>query len=204
MILPVEPTTSAWSTTSIVHSGWTRILMPGYSLAELVDVLGLEHLVDAAMPLPQDHPAAADRLGRVAAESIFVRVPERHLLQRNAHAQGGVAAQVLIGEEQHAAAPREGPIEHGRGVGRGADDPAVPPAERLQVGRRVDVGDRHHVVRCRSPRPAAASSPRPGRSRPCRPSSSRRPGRAGPRAPAGRRARPAARAGWPGCRPSRP
>ena len=32
-------------------------------LAELGDMLRQEHLVHAAMPLPQDHAAAADRLG---------------------------------------------------------------------------------------------------------------------------------------------
>ena len=40
----------------------------------------------------------------------------------------------------------EGPIEHGPGVGRRADDAAVPAAKRLQAGRRVDVGDRRQVV----------------------------------------------------------
>ncbi len=132
------------------------ILMPGYFCAELGDVLGQEHLVNAAMPLPEDHPAAADRLGRVAAQRLLLRVPQRHLLQRNAHRPGRVPAQVLVGEEQHAAAAGEGPIEHGPRVGRRADDAAVPAAKRLQVGRRVDVGDRHQVVRRRSLRPSCS------------------------------------------------
>ena len=75
MILPVEPIASANSTTSLMHSGWTMILMPGYFCAEMGDVLRQKHLVDAAQAVPQHHPAAADGLGRVAAELVLVRVP---------------------------------------------------------------------------------------------------------------------------------
>ena len=67
-------------------------------------------------------------------------------LERDAHGPGGVPAEVLVGEEEHAAASGERPFQHGAGVGAGADDAAVPAAEGLEVGRRVDVGDRHQVV----------------------------------------------------------
>ena len=101
--------------------------------------------------------------------------------------------------------PGEGPIEHRPGVGRRADDAAVPAAKRLQAGRRVDVGDRHHVVRRRSPRPSCSQQ-----SSTC--SMSAMSAIEQPAARSGRTTghalaaalRPAARAGWPGCRPSRP
>ena len=40
----------------------------------------------------------------------------------------------------------QGPGQHGPGVGRGADRPAVAADEGLEGGRRVHVGDRHHGV----------------------------------------------------------
>ena len=51
-------------------------------------------------------------------------------------------AEMLVGEEQHLRPPREGPLGDGAGVGRGAHDAAMFAAEGLQIGRRVDVGDR--------------------------------------------------------------
>ena len=52
---------------------------------------------------------------------------------------------MLVGEEEHPFRLREGPVENGTGIARGADDAAVPAAEGLQAGGGVDVGDRRHV-----------------------------------------------------------
>ena len=52
---------------------------------------------------------------------------------------------MLIGEEEHPPPPLERPFQHGPGVGRRADDPALPAAKGLEAGRRVHVGDRHDV-----------------------------------------------------------
>ena len=145
MILLVEPTASARSTTSIMHSGWTMILMPGYFARICVTCCGRNIWWTLQQPFQR-----ITRLRRMSSgvlpPSGLGRIPQRHLLQRNAHRPGRVPAQVLIGEEQHAAAPGERPIERGPGVGRRADDAAVPAAKRLQAGRRIDVGDRHQVV----------------------------------------------------------
>jgi hypothetical protein len=89
----------------------------------------------------QDHPGGADLLRGEATHGL-AEIPHHHLLQRDAHLVRGPAAQVLVREEQHLLAARESPGEHARGVGGGADDAAVLAAERLQVGSRVDVGDR--------------------------------------------------------------
>ena len=53
---------------------------------------------------------------------------------------------MLIGEEEHAPAAGERPFQHGTGIGAGADDAAVPAAEGFEVGRRIDVRHRHHVI----------------------------------------------------------
>ena len=58
----------------------------------------------------------------------------------------GVAPEVLVGEEQHARALAEGPVQDGARVGGGADGAAVAAHERLQGGRRVHVGDGEDVV----------------------------------------------------------
>ena len=53
---------------------------------------------------------------------------------------------MLVGKEQDATALRERPVEDRAGVGAGANDAAVPPAKRLEVGGRVDVGHGRDVV----------------------------------------------------------
>ena len=177
--------------------------MPGYLRAELLDVVRLEHLVHAAMALPEQHAAARGSPRGVLPPSSR-RGSQTGIAPAACPSPGRVAAQVLIGEEQHPPPPGEGPLQHRPGVGRGADDPAVPAAKGLQAGRRVDVGDRRHVVDVDHFGQLLPAVLHLLDLRPCRPSSSRRPGRAGPRSPAGRRAGPAARGGWPGCRPFRP
>ena len=109
--------------------------MPGCLSRNMPHVLRPKHLVDAAVALPEDHLAALQLLFGVAAERIGVRIPDRHLVERDAHAERRVAAQVLIGKEQHAARARERPLEHRLGVARRADDAAVP-ADRTPSGWR--------------------------------------------------------------------
>ena len=111
--------------------------MPGMLLAELVDVLRPEHLVDAAVALARGSLGWRGSLPRVLPPksgsygshtgicSSGMPMPQRR-----------VAAQVLIGEEQHAAASAaKAHFEHGLGVARRADDAAVP-ADRTPSGWR--------------------------------------------------------------------
>ena len=85
-----------------------RVLGP-----RLLDLVDREAAVHRAEAVPQDHARVVELSGSRAAERL-ARVPHRHLLERHAHRLGGVAAEVLVGEEQHAAAALEGPLEHGR------------------------------------------------------------------------------------------
>ena len=78
---------------------------------------------------------ATQVVGRIGGAALCLeRIPQRHLAQRNAHRAGGVAAQMLVREEQHALAAGERPFQHGVRIGRGAYDAAVASAERLQRG----------------------------------------------------------------------
>ena len=62
--------------------------------AERIDVLRPEHLVDAAVALPEQHLGVSRTLGAVLPpNSLGVRIPDGHLLERNAHRLGRVAAQ---------------------------------------------------------------------------------------------------------------
>ena len=94
-------------------------------------------------------PRPLERLGCCVPEVARRRppVPEHHLLERDAHGVTGIAAQVLVREEEHALAPLEGPLEHLRRVGRGADHAAVLATERLQRSGGVHVGHWNDVVR---------------------------------------------------------
>ncbi len=113
--------------------GMDQNLDVGILRAELIDVLGTKHRVDTAVPLPEEDLAPLQLFGRVAAAFRFVRVPDTHLVQRDAHRLGRVAAEVLIGKEQDAALALERPLKHGRGVTRRADDAAMLAAERLRL-----------------------------------------------------------------------
>ena len=178
MMNSVEPTRSAASTTCIMHSGWTRILMPGNCWRNWATCAGLNIWWTEQWPRQSRTRLALDRLGRVAAQRL-AGIPDGHLVERDAHRPGGVAAEVLVGEEEDATAAGERPFEHGAGVRAGADDPAVAAAEGLEVGRRVDVGDRHQVVGVDDLARGRPRRPRPSRGRPCRPCCIRRTGRAG-------------------------
>ena len=62
-------------------------------------VLGAEHLVDTAVPFPEDHFTVCKVRFAVAAELGFERVPNRHLAVDNPHLKCGVSPQMLVWEE---------------------------------------------------------------------------------------------------------
>ena len=81
-------------------------------------------------------------LGVEAAEDL-VRIPHDHLVERNAHLVGGVAAKMLVGKEEDLLAALERPLQRRRGVRRRADGAAALADERFDRRGGVDVGDRH-------------------------------------------------------------
>ena len=112
-------------------------------LAERVDLLDGEARVDRAVPLPQQQLGVLDDLrGQPAAD--LVGIPDGHPIERDAHLEAGVAAEMLVRQHQQLLAALPRPGHHRRGVGRGADDAAVRADEGFDGGRRVDVGDRDH------------------------------------------------------------
>ena len=100
MMKSVEPTWSASSHTSWAHSGWATTMPSGCSARNAVDVLGPEALVHRAVALPQQEGGVLD-VGLGEAAELEARVPHPHVVVGEAHGQAGVAAEVLVGEEQH-------------------------------------------------------------------------------------------------------
>ena len=66
--------------------------------ADLIDMFRAKELVDGAVAFPEDEGGVADLVFGEAAGGEFV-VPDDHRLQRVAHFEGGVSAEVLVGEE---------------------------------------------------------------------------------------------------------
>ena len=112
------------------------IVGPGF-----VDLRNGETLVDRTEAVPQQDLGITEFGFGVAAEG-FARIPHRHAFERNAHRLGGVAPEVLIGEEQDPLAAFEGPFQDGRSVGRRTDDAAVLSAKCLERCRGIHVSDR--------------------------------------------------------------
>ena len=134
MMKSVEPTWSATQDGLVGDLGVHDDDAVGVLGPEGGDVLGPEPLVDRAVAPPQqERRLLAVGLGEAA--EVAAGVPQPHLVEAVAHGDAGVAAEVLVGEEDHlvAAAGRadrglaaaERPLEHGAGVGRGADGAAV-------------------------------------------------------------------------------
>ena len=92
------------------------------------------------MALPEDHSGVAELFLGVAAQPLE-GIPDHHFVQGNAKLEGGVAAQVLVGEEEDPLGPLKGPLQDGGGVGGGADGAVVAAAEGLDAGDGVHVGD---------------------------------------------------------------
>ena len=169
MMCAVEPASSARSTTSIGHSGWTTTRMPGSRWRTACTCSGRKRW--CTLQAPGQRMTLA---WRIASASGGRRVSQSSISSRGMPMPfGRVAPQVLVGEEKDAGALGQRPADGPLGVARSADDAAVPPAEGLQRRRRVDVGDGREFVSAGQARPRR---PGPPRAWPCRPGSSRRVG----------------------------
>ena len=132
---------STWAVGTEVHLvralGVDEHLHAGHLGPDRVDAVRGEPAVHRAVPLPQDHPGALELLLRQASVRLQ-RVPHHAVVQRQSQLQHrGVAAEVLVGQEQHlgvGAVLGERPLEGDLRVARRAHGSAVAPAERLDVG----------------------------------------------------------------------
>ena len=95
----VEPMASAFWQTSQRHFGVHDDLDAGVFRAHRIDMLGQKALMDRAMALPQDDFRSPQPV-RCDATVNLIRVEDDHLIHRDAHGKGGVAAEVLIGQEE--------------------------------------------------------------------------------------------------------
>ena len=91
----------------------------GMQLAEMLDILWAEHLMHRAMTFPQQDFRVFNLCFRQATK-LLVRVPHRHLLQRNAHFMPAPATKILVREKQHFFALFKAPFQNLRCVGAGA------------------------------------------------------------------------------------
>ena len=117
---------------------------------EGVDVDGRETLVHRAVALPEQQGRFLHVSLLQAAEGK-ARVHDSHVARPEAELEAGVAAEMLVGKEEHFVAAfdavdAERPREDCPGVGRRADGAALAPDERLQRRRRVHVGHRHDAL----------------------------------------------------------
>ena len=123
---------------------------PRHPLADVVHALRRESPVHRAVPSPQQHRRVAQLVVR-DAEVGLVRVDHHAVVQAHAEvAHGGVASEVLVGEEQHLPPSlrslRQRPRQRSLGVAGRAHSAAVASAERLDVGRGVHVRHRDDVA----------------------------------------------------------
>src|SRR5262245_60720603 len=93
-------------------------------LAHRGDLSGRKAHVDGTMSLPQDH-LCAPHLIRIEAAKNLVGIPDDHVVERDAHLERSVPAEVLVWQEEHLLAALECPLQRRRGVRRGADRAAA-------------------------------------------------------------------------------
>ena len=104
----VEPTRSASSHDLVRALGVHDHLDVGVLGAERRDVLGPEALVHRAVALPQQERRVLD-VALLEPAELEARVPHPHVGLAVAHVEAGVAAEVLVGEEQHLVAAWRAP-----------------------------------------------------------------------------------------------
>src|SRR5258708_3771266 len=126
----------------------------GMLAADALDLLRREALVHGAIALPEDDARAVDRFRSVSAK-LLIRIPDDHLLERDAHTIAGVAAKVFVGEEENFFAALEGPFHDFGGIGTGADRAAMYPGEGFNGGSRIHVGDGDDLPRIEKKRKLA-------------------------------------------------
>src|SRR5258708_27204868 len=119
-----------------------NVRIPG---AHFVAVLRQEALMDGAMALPKNHACLPQPLGRDAAHD-HERVPDHALVQGNAHGKRGVAAKVLVGEEEKLLVAFKGPAKRRWSVGRSANHSSALAAKRFDRGGAVHVGHRRYAA----------------------------------------------------------
>ena len=77
-------------------------------LAEFLDLPHVHPRVNAAVALPQNQPRAAKFFRRQSAIGL-IGIPQDHLVERHAHLERGVAAEMLVGQHDELLAVVPGP-----------------------------------------------------------------------------------------------
>src|SRR5215472_15741492 len=78
--------------------------------AHFVDVFRKKSLMDRAVALPQNHSGAMQSFP-IETSLNHERIPDHALVQRNAHGESSIAAQVLIRKKENLVIARKSPLE---------------------------------------------------------------------------------------------
>ena len=137
--------------TSWAHSGWATTMPSGCSARKASTCSGRKRWCTEQWPF-HSRKVASLQSASVSPPSSKRGFHTRMSSCGEAHGDAGVAAEVLVGEEERPSSARTAPSRRQRpasrptrgspGVGRRAHRAAVAADERLQRGRRVHVGDR--------------------------------------------------------------
>ncbi len=154
MMASVEPTWSASSHDLVRALGVHDHDAVGVLGPEGGDVLGPEPLVHRAVALPQEERRLLDVAPRRGRRARGAGSTPACASSGVAHGHAGVAAEVLVGEEEHlvtdAGVPLRPPPSAHSSTARALDEVHTAPPwradERLEGGGRVHVGDRHDPV----------------------------------------------------------
>ncbi len=112
----------------------------GMLAANAGDLLRRKALVHGTVALPQNDPRPANLVRRIATK-FLVGIPNNHLLERDAHAIGSVAAEMLIGEKENFLAAFEGPLHDRGSVRAGANGASMFTGEGFDGCGRVHISD---------------------------------------------------------------
>src|SRR5437899_10055984 len=119
------------------HSGVLR--------AQVLNLTDRETRVHRAVALPQNDPRPPHGVWLEPAPDL-VRIPYHHLVERHPKLVRGIAAKMLIGQEQNALAALPCPPQRRRGIRRRADDAAALATKRFDRCRGVDVSHRDEAA----------------------------------------------------------
>src|SRR5262249_18908948 len=110
-----------------------------------VGVVGAKTAVHGAVAFPEYDLRFLKLLFSVAAE-LFIRIPYRHLVERDPARVGRVAPEVLVGEEEDLFALTVSPFEDPLRVRRGANCTAALSAECFYRSGRIHIGYRQDRI----------------------------------------------------------
>src|SRR5437773_2674615 len=114
--------------------GMNQDLHVGNVFTNFIDMPWLKTAVHRTMPAPENELSVMKLFFGIPAK-LFVRIPQDHLIQRNAELRSRISSQMLVREEKHLVKFFEVNIEERNGIRRCADYTLIAAAKCLDRGR---------------------------------------------------------------------